>query len=135
MCCLGSRKGNVHNRCSATIKDGTRCKRTAADGFEGCWQHKEFYMPPPPPPSTECPICFELALEPSVLPCSHAFHRECVTRWANANSGNPTCPCCRAPFEKVDIEQEWRPVGIVRIPRRRRFRPPRQQQVVRVVVY
>lgn len=132
MCCLGPRPKKVdpHHRCSATTLDGSRCKRRTASGFEECWQHRDrYYTPPPPPPTTECPICMDVALEPMVLPCRHAFHRECIAKWANrANpaGGGPTCPCCRAPFEKVDLDLEWRPIGVVRIPMRgRRIRTRR----------
>ncbi|KAL3833025.1 hypothetical protein ACJIZ3_007762 [Penstemon smallii] len=43
----------------------------------------------------ECPIClsqFEQGDQIRMLPCSHAFHAECIDTWIVTN---PTCSLCR----------------------------------------
>jgi len=46
----------------------------------------------------ECSICMDdvsLGDEVTVLPCTHWFHRECVTHWLKEHD---TCPHCRKPI-------------------------------------
>jgi hypothetical protein len=42
----------------------------------------------------ECAICLDddLKLEWRLLPCGHAFHKDCVERWLTESD---TCPICR----------------------------------------
>ncbi|MCO5588538.1 hypothetical protein L7F22_042495 [Adiantum nelumboides] len=46
--------------------------------------------------NNECQICLETLqasdIVPSVLPCNHAFHLQCITNWLSLNS---SCPVCR----------------------------------------
>lgn len=51
----------------------------------------------------QCSICFEAMAENCVnLPCEHAFHEHCITRWLRRHS---TCPMCRTPVtEDEDYE-------------------------------
>jgi len=50
--------------------------------------------------SNECHICLA-RLDPLIfvaqLPCGHAFHPECVSRWLTQCKG--TCPLCLSPIE------------------------------------
>jgi hypothetical protein len=51
----------------------------------------------------QCSICFEPMAENCVnLPCEHAFHEHCITRWLHRHS---TCPMCRTSVtEEEDYE-------------------------------
>ena len=45
----------------------------------------------------DCAVCmapFEAGDEVSGLPCSHAFHKLCISNWLERQ---PSCPLCRAP--------------------------------------
>ena len=65
--------------------------------------------PPPPPPLTtvkvpstkkigdtkRCPICiadYNEGEEATILPCSHNFHTNCISKWFETSL---TCPLCR----------------------------------------
>lgn len=41
----------------------------------------------------QCCICLEIMTPGSMeyLPCMHAFHNSCVTRWLDANGSCPVC--------------------------------------------
>ncbi|KAJ1299017.1 hypothetical protein BS78_01G499200 [Paspalum vaginatum] len=58
----------------------------------------------------ECAICLRdlhAAEEEKLraMPCSHAFHQECIFQWLR---GNAVCPLCRHQLEEEqeDLEQE-----------------------------
>jgi hypothetical protein len=43
--------------------------------------------------SDECSICLdEFSNVVGVLPCGHAFHKDCILKWVDSND---SCPCCR----------------------------------------
>ncbi|KAH6620546.1 hypothetical protein C7974DRAFT_458809 [Boeremia exigua] len=65
----------------------------------------------------ECPICrlnFVGDDEKAVsTPCSHVFHPECLQKWFESQTGQATCPMCRAVLFNItevgaveEIEQE-----------------------------
>ncbi|WVZ61279.1 hypothetical protein U9M48_011181 [Paspalum notatum var. saurae] len=63
-------------------------------------------------PSAECAIClhdfdFDSDTEISVraLPCSHAFHQDCISQWLRRNA---VCPLCRyqLPTEELQEQEE-----------------------------
>lgn len=50
----------------------------------------------------ECPICREDIRELIyVTICAHQFHPKCISNWLNRNN---TCPICREPQTKLDVE-------------------------------
>jgi hypothetical protein len=57
--------------------------------------------------ATECSVCLG-RIEPGAcvvhLPCNHAFHPECVSKWLMQCKG--TCPLCNHPVEReiVDVD-------------------------------
>jgi hypothetical protein len=55
-------------------------------------------------PGDPCNICQEdLSNGESICVnknCTHGFHCGCINKWLQRN---PTCPVCRAPFEKIKI--------------------------------
>ncbi|XP_071491657.1 E3 ubiquitin-protein ligase RNF103-like [Diadema antillarum] len=51
--------------------------------------------------NAQCAICLEAythGMELCGLPCSHAYHRQCIVAWLN--NGNHVCPICRWPAYK-----------------------------------
>uniref|UniRef100_A0A914DVR5 RING-type domain-containing protein n=1 Tax=Acrobeloides nanus TaxID=290746 RepID=A0A914DVR5_9BILA len=43
----------------------------------------------------DCLICrCGLTSDIASLPCTHAFHYECITRWIQSKGSNATCPLC-----------------------------------------
>jgi hypothetical protein len=45
-----------------------------------------------------CVICCEELgdrADVTILPCKHAFHRDCIVSWFGAQNKRPTCPVCR----------------------------------------
>ena len=64
--------------------------------------------PPPPaePPAAamdhtcKCSICYEHvpAIDSSVLPCGHSFHKGCIDTWVLKSA---TCPMCRAAVPRM----------------------------------
>ena len=47
----------------------------------------------------ECCICLDIsAIDWSILPCGHKFHKECISIWLRKNR---TCPICRLHFRSV----------------------------------
>mmetsp|Transcript_9540 Transcript_9540/g.21867 ORF Transcript_9540/g.21867 Transcript_9540/m.21867 type:complete len:453 (+) Transcript_9540:207-1565(+) len=55
--------------------------------------------------STECRVClgeFDPASSVVQLPCNHAFHPACISKWLT--QCKDTCPLCSAPIEPVSKE-------------------------------
>jgi len=81
--------------CVATLRDGRPCRyRSRPDGVR-CGVHDR----------PECPICFR-AIGPRtslLLPCVHAFHRDCMARWLKKSF---TCPMCRADVPRGALPSE-----------------------------
>lgn len=46
----------------------------------------------------ECPICYEEISDDTAywLPCSHVYHRKCITEWFGyvSKRSQPFCPIC-----------------------------------------
>ena len=45
-----------------------------------------------------CIICYGDLCRATTLPCGHRFDLDCIAEWYAKQSGEPTCPMCRAPF-------------------------------------
>ncbi|CAM6129663.1 unnamed protein product [Calypogeia fissa] len=54
---------------------------------------------------TTCIICLQEMSEAKKLPCGHLFHNDCLGQWLIRQ---PTCPTCRAPVQKPELEVETR---------------------------
>jgi len=54
-------------------------------------------------PSDDCAICMGEAGDDSILklPCSHYFHRACITQWLH---NHPQCPICRFDLKELDLD-------------------------------
>lgn len=67
----------------------------------------------------ECSICYEqiaFVSEQMTLPCKHAFHKKCVSKWFTQNAKS-TCPMCRTivpTMKKPDLEVSLEFVNISR---------------------
>ena len=66
------------------------------------------FKPEEHPEGTECIICMvEYTPEDEVvsLPCDgrHFFHSECITNWLKSNN---SCPLCKKPITKEDLEKQ-----------------------------
>ena len=48
----------------------------------------------------ECPVCFELLLEPTTLACGHTYCRCCVAMYYKT-CGKSQCPICRSHWSAV----------------------------------
>jgi len=59
----------------------------------------------------KCTICLEdILTDIEFLPCTHAFHQECIAGWV---SSNPTCPICKIPIyvnspEQLDLYNHYK---------------------------
>eukprot|EP01043_Picozoa_sp_COSAG02_P055996 COSAG02_NODE_6575_length_3485_cov_19.926757_3_plen_211_part_00 len=42
-----------------------------------------------------CPICFEVAVNPVLTPCSHTFCSDCIAYWLAQCTTGKSCPQCR----------------------------------------
>ncbi|XP_075768809.1 butyrophilin subfamily 1 member A1-like isoform X2 [Pelodiscus sinensis] len=61
-----------------------------------------------------CPICLEYLTEPVTIACGHNFCRACLTRHCEQQGANPpTCPQCRAPFQKGQFKPNTQLSNIV----------------------
>ena len=49
---------------------------------------------------TDCSICYSNINNPCILNCKHVFHKFCIKKWYDKNS---TCPLCRQPINKQEI--------------------------------
>lgn len=45
-----------------------------------------------------CIICYGDLTQSTTLPCGHRFDLVCIAEWYEKQTGEPTCPVCRAPF-------------------------------------
>ena len=50
----------------------------------------------------ECPICYEIMQAPIILACGHTFCEDCAQEWCGRDR---TCPLCRAPVQKKDLQR------------------------------
>lgn len=77
---------------AAKPDDAVKSAKTVANAIESLPKvAEEDYM------SGKCMIClspFEAADDVPCLPCSHHFHRGCISRWLTERPGKPTCPLC-----------------------------------------
>lgn len=59
----------------------------------------------------ECPICHDVAADPTETPCKHVFCLRCLARWVEGNKlANSRCPYCREelcepPHESAELEE------------------------------
>ena len=87
-------------KCKFEKTNGEKCKRySRIDGL--CKLHHRLKP-------TECSICYAeiLPTQQCSLNCAHSFHRLCIHKWADKKEpkDDVTCPMCRAPFEKSEVE-------------------------------
>lgn len=54
----------------------------------------------------DCAICVDDIVDRTELSCRHAFCRECIERWTNAQQGTPRCPMCREVYS-LDPPEVW----------------------------
>uniref|UniRef100_A0A674HET7 RING-type domain-containing protein n=1 Tax=Taeniopygia guttata TaxID=59729 RepID=A0A674HET7_TAEGU len=80
-------------------RDNLRDESTAVR-YPGISRAVAFHSRPQPPshlPQQPCAVCLEdfgLQEELGVLPCQHAFHRECLLKWLEVRC---VCPMCNEP--------------------------------------
>lgn len=80
------------HRCGSQTQTGGDCKRIVKEG-EHCFIHT----------GTQCSVCLSIVsrLPNRTLPCGHIFHMRCIDRWKiSCKTPIPTCPMCRAEFDK-----------------------------------
>ncbi|KAI9184504.1 DNA helicase rad5 [Blastocladiella emersonii ATCC 22665] len=53
-----------------------------------------------PTPATECPLCLDPVVDPTLLPCLHLFCRECIT---SCLATVPKCPTCRRDVSESEV--------------------------------
>lgn len=80
---------HMPEQCTATTRQGHRCKRQAREGTERCGAHTQI---------GQCPVCLdEIGRQSRTLECGHTFHVRCLERWKRVSR---TCPLCRVPFDQ-----------------------------------
>ena len=52
--------------------------------------------------TSDCPICFNLMIEPTKLSCKHHFCMQCMERVIK--STKCVCPLCRHPITRLDLK-------------------------------
>ena len=83
-------------RCRGNTQKGHRCKRKSKTDF--CYQHKAS-KGAPQEVTEDCTICLQSLSRPTVLSCTHQYHKTCLRLWA---AHSQTCPLCRANFSWGD---------------------------------
>lgn len=53
--------------------------------------------------SSDCPICFNLMIEPTTLTCKHHFCMQCIEQVIKTKT-KCVCPLCRHPITKLDLK-------------------------------
>lgn len=82
-------KARPDDACCATLRDGRPCRYRAKDGGV-CGVHARCAGRAP----AQCSICLDdIRRSVRTLPCGHAFHARCITRWFRR--GTLSCPLCR----------------------------------------
>lgn len=78
---------------------------------DGDCEHAAPSQPNPEPQSLEaCTIClddYEIGDRVRCLPCDHAFHSRCITKWLTERSA--TCPLCKTDYYESEDEEEADP--------------------------
>lgn len=84
--------------CRGVKKNGQRCGYFCQDNFM-CKIHAGQAV------QHDCAICHEVIKHPfnKTTPCGHMFHTECYEKWHDTPHGD-TCPLCRGPLKKMNIE-------------------------------
>lgn len=92
-----------------------RCGTLARYAGPGAEVASEELPPADPAEPPICCICIECITRGDsvlVLPCAHAFHRDCATQYL-ADPGARTCPLCRAEIEPAQlaalVPRPWQP--------------------------
>ena len=76
---------------------GVSSKMAASQEFSFSYKGKEYFFVEEPKKNLEalqCPVCFEIVLEPVQTSCGHLFCKKCV-------KGVTRCPVCRKQFTSV----------------------------------
>ena len=55
---------------------------------------------------SECPVCFEVYVDPQLLPCDHSLCVGCVDRIKEA--GWIKCPMCQAVHDVISVRSDFR---------------------------
>ena len=55
---------------------------------------------------SECPVCFEVYVDPQLLPCDHSLCVGCVDRIKEA--GWIKCPMCQVVHDVISIRSDFR---------------------------
>lgn len=81
--------------CTATTRQGARCKLRARMGETTCSRHAVV--------SPQCPVCLsDMSMATArTLECGHTFHTRCLERWKRTSR---TCPMCRVPFDQPEYK-------------------------------
>ena len=87
------------------------CKMAASLGFSFSYKGKEYLFVDETKKNLEtlqCPVCFEIVLEPVQTSCGHLFCKKCI-------QGVATCPVCRKRFTSMPDHFNNRRVKSLRV--------------------